>query len=118
VAAGDWAGFPPRREATPGMGTNRAAGAAHGDGRERGPGARAPTGASAEAEMAGAGTLWECGDGCENRRTQRGVTVQLRVLHQLKKGRGLHAAQALHRAQFVCEYAGIGCGIIVRIVDR
>jgi histone-lysine N-methyltransferase SETMAR len=70
--------------------------------------------ADAEAEMAGPGmgSLRECGDGCacgpscEHRRTQRGVTVQLRVVRQLKKGWGLHAAQALHRAQFVCEYAG------------
>uniref|UniRef100_A0ACD5W119 Uncharacterized protein n=1 Tax=Avena sativa TaxID=4498 RepID=A0ACD5W119_AVESA len=73
--------------------------------------------ADPEAEMAGAsgagmGTLRECGDGCacgpscKNRRTQRGVTVQLRVVRHLKKGWGLHAAQVLHRAQFVCEYAG------------
>jgi hypothetical protein len=45
-------GFPPRREATPRMGTDRAAGAAHGEGREREPGARAPTGASAAARGA------------------------------------------------------------------
>lgn len=73
--------------------------------------------ADMEAEMAdalgaGMGSLRECGDGCAcgplcgNRRTQRGVTVRLRVVRQLKKGWGLHAAEALHRGQFVCEYAG------------
>ncbi|XP_047056592.1 histone-lysine N-methyltransferase SUVR3 [Lolium rigidum] len=70
--------------------------------------------ADAEAEMAAAemGTLRECGDGCAcgpscaNRRTQRGVTARLRVVRQLKKGWGLHAAEVLRRAQFVCEYAG------------
>jgi histone-lysine N-methyltransferase SETMAR len=58
------------------------------------------------------GSLGECGDGCAcgpscgNRRTQRGVAVQLRVVRHLQKGWGLHAAEALGRGQFVCEYAG------------
>uniref|UniRef100_A0ACD5VUW2 Uncharacterized protein n=1 Tax=Avena sativa TaxID=4498 RepID=A0ACD5VUW2_AVESA len=71
-----------------------------------------PEAETADASRAGMGTLRECGDGCacgpscENRRTQRGVTVQLRVVRHLKKGWGLHAAQVLRRAQFVCEYAG------------
>ncbi|KAM0827076.1 hypothetical protein ACQ4PT_068416 [Festuca glaucescens] len=66
----------------------------------------------ADASGAGMGTVRECGDecacgpSCANRRTQRGVTVRLRVVRQLKKGWGLHAAQVLRRAQFVCEYAG------------
>jgi hypothetical protein len=63
---GTRAGFPPRREATPGMGTDRAPCAAHGEGRERAPGARAPTGASAAARGARAltqRTRWRGGDG-------------------------------------------------------
>ncbi|KAF7030978.1 hypothetical protein CFC21_042389 [Triticum aestivum] len=67
---------------------------------------------AADASGAGMASLSECGDGCacgpscENRRTQRGVTVRLRVVRQLKKGWALHAAEAIHRGQFVCEYAG------------
>lgn len=61
---------------------------------------------------AGMGSLRECGDGCAcapscgNRRTQRGVAVRLRVVRHLHKGWGLHAAEALSRGLFVCEYAG------------
>lgn len=61
---------------------------------------------------AGMGSLSECGDecacgpSCGNKRTQRGVTVRLLVVQHLKKGWGLHAAEALRRGQFVCEYAG------------
>ncbi|KAL6845229.1 hypothetical protein ACP4OV_024724 [Aristida adscensionis] len=61
---------------------------------------------------AGMGSLRECGDGCAcapscaNRRTQRGVAVRLRVVRHPKKGWGLHAAEALGRGRFVCEYAG------------
>ena len=74
--------------------------------------------ADAEADAAGSGpeggmgSLGECGDGCAcgpscgNRRTQRGVAVRLRVVRHLQKGWGLHAAEALDRGQFVCEYAG------------
>ncbi|XP_044974034.1 LOW QUALITY PROTEIN: histone-lysine N-methyltransferase SUVR3 [Hordeum vulgare subsp. vulgare] len=67
---------------------------------------------AADPSGAGMRSLSECGDGCacgpscENRRTQRGVTVRLRVERQLKKGWALHAAEAIHRGQFVCEYAG------------
>ncbi|RCV27563.1 hypothetical protein SEVIR_5G338700v4 [Setaria viridis] len=74
--------------------------------------------ADAEADAAGSGSeggmgsLGECGEGCAcgpscgNRRTQRGVAVRLRVVRHLQKGWGLHAAEALGRRQFVCEYAG------------
>ncbi|CAO1946148.1 unnamed protein product [Urochloa humidicola] len=74
--------------------------------------------ADAEADAAGSsseggmGNLGECGDGCAcgpscgNRRTQGGVAVRLRVVRHLLKGWGLHAAEALGRGQFVCEYAG------------
>ncbi|KAL5228354.1 hypothetical protein ABZP36_016619 [Zizania latifolia] len=80
-------------------------------------GARCPC-ADPEAEAVGSeagvgmGSLRECGDGCAcgpscgNRRTQHGVTVRLRVVRHRKKGWGLHAAEVLHRGQFVCEYAG------------
>ncbi|KAK3162077.1 hypothetical protein QOZ80_1BG0085080 [Eleusine coracana subsp. coracana] len=60
----------------------------------------------------GMGSLMECGGGCVcgpscgNRRTQQGVVVRLRVVRDLQKGWGLHAAEALGRGQFVCEYAG------------
>nr|CAB3474402.1 unnamed protein product [Digitaria exilis] len=74
--------------------------------------------ADAEADAAGSGSeagmgsLKECGDecacgpACGNRRTQRGVAVRLRVVRDVHKGWGLHAAEALGRGQFVCEYAG------------
>jgi histone-lysine N-methyltransferase SETMAR len=68
--------------------------------------------AAGSGSEAGMGSLGECGDGCAcgpacgNRRTQRGVAVRLRVVRHLQKGWGLHAAEALGRGQFVCEYAG------------
>ncbi|KAJ1285608.1 hypothetical protein BS78_03G291500 [Paspalum vaginatum] len=68
--------------------------------------------AAGSASEAGMGSLRECGDGCAcapscvNRQTQRGVAVRLRVVRHLQKGWGLHAAEALGRGQFVCEYAG------------
>uniref|UniRef100_J3L4J0 SET domain-containing protein n=2 Tax=Oryza brachyantha TaxID=4533 RepID=J3L4J0_ORYBR len=60
----------------------------------------------------GMGSLRECGEGCPcgpscgNRRTQRGITVRLRVMRHRKKGWGLHAAEVLRHGRFVCEYAG------------
>ncbi|TVU34942.1 hypothetical protein EJB05_16800, partial [Eragrostis curvula] len=68
--------------------------------------------AGSSGSEAGMGSLRECGDecacgpSCGNRRTQRGVTVRLRVVRHLQKGWGLHAAEAIGRGLFVCEYAG------------
>ncbi|XP_072987028.1 histone-lysine N-methyltransferase SUVR3 [Typha latifolia] len=47
-----------------------------------------------------------CGLECASRVTQRGVSVQLRIVKNREKGWGLHAAQFVGRGQFVCEYAG------------
>ena len=47
-----------------------------------------------------------CGLNCENRVTQRGVSVGLKIVRDEKKGWGLHAAQFIPKGQFVCEYAG------------
>ncbi|KAF8403458.1 hypothetical protein HHK36_011562 [Tetracentron sinense] len=58
------------------------------------------------------GMMTECGIGCscglecENRSTQRGVSVRLRIVKDRRKGWGLHAAQDIRREQFICEYAG------------
>ncbi|RVW90310.1 Histone-lysine N-methyltransferase SUVR3 [Vitis vinifera] len=46
-----------------------------------------------------------CGLNCENRVTQRGVSVGLKIVRDEKKGWGLHAAQFIPKGQFVCEYA-------------
>jgi hypothetical protein len=55
------------------------------------------------------GSLRECGDRCAcapsfgNRRIQRGVAVRLRIVSQLYKWWGLHAAEALGCRPFVCD---------------
>ncbi|WOL15292.1 hypothetical protein Cni_G24073 [Canna indica] len=57
--------------------------------------------------MTECGANCSCGDDCANRLTQRGVSVQLRIVKDRRKGWGLHAAQFIQRGQFVCEYAGV-----------
>ncbi|THU69994.1 hypothetical protein C4D60_Mb08t20290 [Musa balbisiana] len=56
--------------------------------------------------MTECGTNCSCGVECVNRLTQRGVSVKLRIVKDRNRGWGLHAAQVIHRGQFVCEYAG------------
>lgn len=56
-------------------------------------------------------TCLECGPACArphcgNRVTQGGVTVDLRVVRDERKGWGLFAAEFVPAGQFVCEYAG------------
>lgn len=58
--------------------------------------------------MTECGTNCSCGVECVNRLTQRGVSVKLRIVKDRNRGWGLHAAQVIHRGQFVCEYAGMG----------
>ncbi|KAJ0982567.1 hypothetical protein J5N97_010822 [Dioscorea zingiberensis] len=47
-----------------------------------------------------------CGSGCENRATQKGVSVRVKVVKDPRKGWGLHADQFVKKAEFICEYAG------------
>ncbi|KAL4654361.1 hypothetical protein ACB092_01G372600 [Castanea dentata] len=47
-----------------------------------------------------------CGLECENRLTQRGVSLRLKIVRDGRKGWGLYADQFIEKAQFVCEYAG------------
>lgn len=47
-----------------------------------------------------------CGLECENRLTQRGVSVRLKIVRDRRKGWALYADQFIEKAQFVCEYAG------------
>lgn len=56
--------------------------------------------------MAECGPSCRCGLECGNRLTQRGVSVRLKIIKDLKKGWGLYADQLIHQGQFVCEYAG------------
>ena len=48
----------------------------------------------------------ECELECENRLTQRGVSVRLKIVRDRRKGWGLYTDQFIEKAQFVCEYAG------------
>ncbi|KAK0602782.1 hypothetical protein LWI29_036905 [Acer saccharum] len=52
------------------------------------------------------GPSCECGLGCGNRLTQRGILVRLKITRDVKKGWGLFADQLIRQGQFVCEYAG------------
>ncbi|KAK2638271.1 hypothetical protein Ddye_026066 [Dipteronia dyeriana] len=52
------------------------------------------------------GPSCECGLGCGNRLTQRGISVRLKIMRDVNKGWGLFADQLLRQGQFVCEYAG------------
>lgn len=47
-----------------------------------------------------------CGLECENRLTQRGVSVRLKIVRDRRKGWCLYTDQFIEKAQFVCEYAG------------
>lgn len=47
-----------------------------------------------------------CGLECENRLTQRGVSMRLKIVRDRRKGWALYADQFIEKAQFVCEYAG------------
>lgn len=47
-----------------------------------------------------------CGSDCENRATQRGVSVGLKIVKDGRKGWGLHAAEFMPKGQFICQYAG------------
>lgn len=48
----------------------------------------------------------KCGPECENRFTQRGITVRLKIVRDHKKGWCLFADQPIPRGKFICEYAG------------
>lgn len=48
----------------------------------------------------------QCGSDCENRATQKGVSVRLKIVRDVNKGWGLFADQFIPSAKFVCEYAG------------
>ncbi|KAJ4763748.1 Histone-lysine N-methyltransferase SUVR3 [Rhynchospora pubera] len=58
------------------------------------------------------GVLKECGENCacgltcENRRTRSGIPIRLKIVRDARKGWSLHAAEAIRRGDFVCEYAG------------
>lgn len=52
------------------------------------------------------GISCNCELNCGNRETQKGVSVQLKIVRVFNKGWGLFAAQFIHSGQFVCEYAG------------
>ncbi|KAJ4851026.1 hypothetical protein Tsubulata_044316 [Turnera subulata] len=47
-----------------------------------------------------------CGLECGNRLTQRGVSVGLKIVRDVRKGWGLFADQLIPQGHFVCEYAG------------
>ncbi|MCL7026436.1 hypothetical protein MKW94_025718 [Papaver nudicaule] len=52
------------------------------------------------------GPSCDCGVECKNRLTQRGVSVQVRIVKDARKGWSLYSAQFIPRGEFVCEYAG------------
>ncbi|XP_044482232.1 histone-lysine N-methyltransferase SUVR3 [Mangifera indica] len=52
------------------------------------------------------GPSCRCGLECENRVSQRGIRVRLKIVRVSKKGWGLFADQFIPRGQFICEYAG------------
>ncbi|XP_050203745.1 histone-lysine N-methyltransferase SUVR3 [Mercurialis annua] len=56
--------------------------------------------------MSECGTSCGCGFKCRNRLTQKGVSVKLKIVRDLRKGWGLWADQFIWEGQFVCEYAG------------
>lgn len=52
------------------------------------------------------GMSCDCELSCGNRETQKGVTVELKIVRVENKGWGLFAAQFIPSGLFVCEYAG------------
>ncbi|KAI3959698.1 hypothetical protein MKW92_008711 [Papaver armeniacum] len=56
--------------------------------------------------MTECGPSCDCGVECKNRLTQRGVSVQVRIVKDARKGWSLYSAQFVPRGEFVCEYAG------------
>ncbi|GMH09727.1 hypothetical protein Nepgr_011568 [Nepenthes gracilis] len=52
------------------------------------------------------GPTCRCESECVNRLTQKGVSVKMKIVRDMKKGWGLHADQKIPNGQFVCEYAG------------
>ncbi|KAF6174751.1 hypothetical protein GIB67_031275 [Kingdonia uniflora] len=56
--------------------------------------------------MTECGPSCTCEIGCDCRLTQQGVSVQLRIVKDRRKGWGLYAAQFVRLGEFVCEYAG------------
>ncbi|KAI3989893.1 hypothetical protein MKX01_040863 [Papaver californicum] len=56
--------------------------------------------------MTECGPSCDCGVECKNRLTQRGVSVQVRIVKDARKGWSLYSAQFIPRGEFVCEYAG------------
>ncbi|XP_022147802.1 histone-lysine N-methyltransferase SUVR3 isoform X2 [Momordica charantia] len=52
------------------------------------------------------GPRCSCGLECQNRPTQRGISVRLKILRDEKKGWGLYADELIQEGSFVCEYAG------------
>ncbi|XP_078175707.1 SET domain protein 20 isoform X1 [Carex rostrata] len=52
------------------------------------------------------GESCRCGLMCENRRTQAGIRIRLKIVRNERKGWGLHAIEAIRKGDFVCEYAG------------
>ncbi|RZC70723.1 hypothetical protein C5167_033882 [Papaver somniferum] len=56
--------------------------------------------------MTECGPSCDCGVECKNRLPQRGVSVQVRIGKDARKGWSLYSAQFVPRGEFVCEYAG------------
>ncbi|CAK9322739.1 unnamed protein product [Citrullus colocynthis] len=52
------------------------------------------------------GPRCSCGLECDNRVTQRGISVRLKIMRDEKKGWGLYADELIQEGAFVCEYAG------------
>ncbi|KMT11290.1 hypothetical protein BVRB_5g109740 [Beta vulgaris subsp. vulgaris] len=52
------------------------------------------------------GARCACQSSCPNRVTQKGISVQLKIVRVLNKGWGLFAAQFIPSGSFVCQYAG------------
>ncbi|PQQ19862.1 histone-lysine N-methyltransferase SUVR3 [Prunus yedoensis var. nudiflora] len=56
--------------------------------------------------VAECGPSCACGLDCDNRLTQRGIEVKLKILRDGRKGWSLYADQFIPKGRFVCEYAG------------
>ncbi|KAG8376416.1 hypothetical protein BUALT_Bualt09G0061200 [Buddleja alternifolia] len=52
------------------------------------------------------GPSCNCDSGCGNRVTQGGLTINLKIVKDERKGWGLYAAEFIPNGKFVCEYAG------------
>ncbi|KAJ8528927.1 hypothetical protein K7X08_030667 [Anisodus acutangulus] len=52
------------------------------------------------------GPSCRCGSECENRLTQKGLSVKLKVVKDRRKGWSLCAAHFIPKGKFICEYTG------------